>query len=69
MGQTRSDTTVQRAAKRRTGERQQCPACGRKCALLRQPDTVDGVTIGLAVECRWKKSGRCTYAKYADYTV
>lgn len=68
MGQNRNDTSIQQAAKRRTAERSQCPVCGRKNALLRQPDKVDGVTVGLAVECRWKARGLCTHAEYTDWT-
>jgi hypothetical protein len=69
MGQNRNDTSVQRAAKKRTADRARCPQCNRGAALQRCPDRVDGALVGLAIECRWKAKGLCTYAVYEDYTV
>ncbi|MFD6335333.1 hypothetical protein ACFWGI_37930 [Streptomyces niveus] len=66
MGQNRSDTSIQLAAKRRRAERTRCPECRRGSALRTDSDSwnePDGTTVRVIVtECRWKDTKRCTYS-------
>lgn len=65
MGQTRSDTSIQLAAKRRRAERTRCPECRRGSALRTESDSwdeEDGTTVRLIVtECRWRDQKKCGY--------
>lgn len=56
MGQTRTDTSEQYAAKVTRAKRTQCPKCGRKSALIRKNLAADVV-----VACRWTLQGLCDY--------
>ena len=58
MGQQRTDSYEQRAAKQRAALRKQCPSCGRKSAVSR---TYDPEQDGMIVVCRWVANGLCDY--------
>lgn len=70
MGQTRTDTGPQRAAKQRTAERNRCPKCHRGSALVRDYDKwdeEDGTRVVLTyVNCRWRLSNKCDYQTTLD---
>lgn len=67
MGQNRTDTPVQLAAKRRHAERRRCPECGRGSALRIGAESwtdPHGTQVRVTVvECRWTDRGLCAYRK------
>lgn len=61
MGQTRTDTNEQYAAKVNRAKRTQCPKCGRKSALTRK-----NLASDVVVACRWTLQGLCDYVLMDD---
>lgn len=61
MGQTRTDSNQQLAAKVNRAARTQCPKCGRKGALTRR-----NLSDDVIVACRWALQGKCDYVKMRE---
>jgi hypothetical protein len=72
MGQNRSDTGPQRAAKRRRAEERRCPTCGRGNALRIGNEAWDDTDARVYVtirQCRWTDSGKCTFEETLEKRI